>query len=49
MVYEYAKSKIYNISDPCGKRKGTDTQYDPWGEHLVIVLILYALFYVFLV
>lgn len=40
-----------NIRFPilAGKRKGTDTQYDSWEEHLVMVLILYALFYVFLV
>jgi hypothetical protein len=49
MVYEYAKYKISNISDSSGKRKATDTQYDSWGEHVVMVLILYALFYVFLV
>lgn len=49
MVYGYAKYKISKISDPNGKRKGTDTQYDSWGEHLVMVLIFYALFYVFLV
>lgn len=49
MVYGYEKYKISKISDPSGKRKGTDTQYDSWGEHFVMVLILYALFYVFLV
>ena len=32
-----------------GQRKGTDTQYYSWREHLVMALILYALFYVFLV
>lgn len=46
MVYGYGK---YKIPDPSGKRKGTDTQYDSWEEHLVMVLVLYALFYVFLV
>lgn len=46
MVYGYGK---YKIPDPSGKRKGTDTQYDSWEENLVMVLVLYALFYVFLV
>ncbi|PNT67429.1 hypothetical protein BRADI_3g27292v3 [Brachypodium distachyon] len=46
MVYGYGKYKIF---DPSGKRNGTDTQYDSWEEHFVMVLILYALFYVLLV
>lgn len=46
MVYGYGK---YKISDPSGKRNGTDIQYDSWEEHLVMVLILYDLFYVLLV
>lgn len=46
MAYGYGKYKIPNLR---GKRKETDTQYYSWEELLVIVLILYALFYAFLV
>ena len=51
MVYGYAKYKISKISDPSGKRKGTDCPIWFLGGTFGNGLdpLLYALFYVFLV